>query len=325
MIAIFVLLINYLYFYRKINKNNHGDYNAIGKNIYNLFSLFLNFKQNIVFSNLENNNISKKILKKNYIYLSDRFKNNNKDINRLFLISNHVNILDCINIQNFISTHYYEFNPIYIMTDKVKKMPIYGKWVSEHCILLKNNINYDKQTIINICEEKYLKSIIDNKKYIFVLFPEGCIRTDFNINRNKKWCAKNKIKSFKYSINPRITGFNLIYNHFKPQKTILSSIIYLDDLTNKKSKNIWDIIKNNIASICYIYVSDISKYIKNTNIIIKDLEISDIYNIWKLQDILLYKLYNINYNYKNEKKYKNIIYIIVLLYFILYIIYNNGF
>ena len=322
MLPIIILILNYIYYHKKIKKNKHEDYNIIGLNIFKLFSYLLGFEQKIIFGDI-NFKINKpttasqeKIIKKNE-YLN---------INRILLISNHLNVLDCVNIQKFISSYYTDYLPVYIMSESVKKIPIYGKWVDKHCILIKNNIKYDKKIIEDKCKFLYNKSTKD-KKYIFILFPEGCLRNAHNIIRNNNWCIKNNIKKFNNLINPRKTGFDLILNNFKPQKLILTSMIYGDDILNKKSQNFYSLFILNVAKKCNIYVCDISEYIKdiNYNIDIKNilpnsyiLENSIIYRIWQKHDILHLGFYNKIINSKNINT--DIIYILLKIIIYIYIL-----
>ena len=217
MIPFIILLLNYLYFFKKIRRNYHLDYNIIGAGIYKLFSFFLKFEQRIVFDDIKYDKLIKK--RNNNISTKKDYAN----INRILLISNHLNILDCVNVQNFISMFYANYMPVYIMTEATRKIPGYGKWVGKHCILIKNNIIYDKKIIEDKCKLFYKKSL-NGEKYIFILFPEGCIRNTHNISRNNIWCKKNNIHPFKNLINPRKTGFDLILNNFKPQKLLLNSM-----------------------------------------------------------------------------------------------------
>ena len=53
MIPTIILILNYVYYWKKIKKNNHDDYNIIGMNIYNLFVNLLGFKQKIIFGNID--------------------------------------------------------------------------------------------------------------------------------------------------------------------------------------------------------------------------------------------------------------------------------
>lgn len=306
MTPIIILILNYLYYYKIIKKNNHKDYNAIGLNIFNLFSKMLNFEQNIIFGNID--------FKLNIFNPKSFSHFNGNEATRILLISNHLNLLDCVNIQKFISTYYSDYMPVYIMSDAVKKMPMYGNWVNKHCILIKNNIKYDKKIIEDKCKYLYDK----NKKYIFVLFPEGCLKNKHNIIRNNNWCKKNNIKTFSNLINPRKTGFDLILDNFKPQKLILTSITYADDLVNIKSQNFYNLLTLKLAKKCYIYACDISDYIKDTNSPNDILTDSIIYRIWKKHDILQTNIINkiIKNKYINKGYKFSFIYLFLLVYFL---------
>lgn len=308
MISFIILLINYFYNFTKIMKNNHKDYNFIGWHIYKLYERLLNFKQYISFYDIDE-------------YHKIEYNPTNRS-SRILLISNCVNMLDSINIQKFISEYYAEYMPVYVMPETVKKIPIYGNLMSEHFILLKNNIKYDKKTISQKCQKLYNDSITSDKKYIIIVFPEGCVRTVRNIELNKKWCNANNINPLFNLINPRISGLNLITKNFKQEKTLLSTLIYSDDLNNTKSKTIYDIIFTNIAKCCHIYICDISQYFTYGMYLSNILENSIFYIIWVKQNSFInfiYK-YDIYRNHINKSNKIMIVYVFLFQMILFYIL-----
>lgn len=293
MIIIIILIITYIANFTKFKKNKYEEYNYIGLYIYKLCYKFLGFKQYVSFCDIN------KYRKLNHTF-------NNNEIKRILLISNHVNNSDFINIQRFISDYYTEYIPLYIISGEIKKIPIYGKILEN--ILLK----YDKKKIQNRCKNLYISSITDNKKYIIVIFPEIYINAD-NINKYNEY-GKTNNKLFSNLLIPQQEVVSLIMENFVQDTTLLTTLVYSDDLNNTKSKYIFDIIVTNISKCCHIYVCDISKILENYNI----------YYIWKKQDNLI----NDIYKYEIYKKYIHNNYInyspyILLLFSILYVYFHN--
>jgi hypothetical protein len=218
------------------------------------------------------------------------------------------------------------------MPESIKNIPIYGILLDKHCIFLKNDIKYNKKILYDKCQNLYNISINNNKKYIVVIFPERYIRTVDTIYQNNKWSKDNDIKPFRNLINPYINEISSITENFKQEKTLLTTLIYSDDLINTKSKKLYNFIIPNIACECHLYICNISEYFTSTILLSSPiLENSIMYNIWKKQDKLIdsiykydiYKNYSINYNIENinlNQFYMLYIYMFLLGCFILYII-----
>lgn len=291
MLIFLVLILGYIINFNKINTNKHEDYNYIGLNIYKLCSLFLNFKHNILFYDFMHNPFSSKNLYKvsfvpDNIYISYSSK-------RVLLISNHVNYSDFINIQNFISKYYIEYNPIYIFFSQIK-IPIYGNKMKVHHIIY-NDIN----SLEDRCKQIYSMSINEDKKYILVIFPEKNIRDNYNITKYRELCKINNKKYFTNLIEPDINLVVSIFNNFKPERIILTTLVYSDDIMNNKSKSLYDVFNTNIAKYCHTYVSDISLYIELMLHKSTDFQKSFFYYIWQKQDTLINNIYK----YHIYKKY----------------------
>lgn len=188
---------------------------------------------------------------------------------KILLVSNHVNLVDFIHIHNFVNVTYPNHLPVFIAVDKIKKIPLYGKILSEHYILI-NRRKADMRTFLAKCQ-KY-----NDKKVIMIIFPEGDIYSTNNKQKSDRWEIKiNSSHRFNNLLYPKIKGLYAIIETFKPDNILLSVMIYNSTLF----KNYNDFINPFILiPNCFMGVVDCEKIRYNTDLFM---------DMWKRVDNLL--------------------------------------
>lgn len=156
---------------------------------------------------------------------------NNEDIpDNFVVISNHINYIDVVIIPYLLITEFPDHKLIFITRHKYSKLPYVGKYMLNHHILIKNNLNEDLNNIRTI-----LTSFINkNQKTITLIFPEGTFMANDTIEASNKWCAKLGIQPYTRCLAPRINGIFSVLNIIKPDKILETSIIYTDNISNNK-------------------------------------------------------------------------------------------
>ena len=121
------------------------------------------------------------------------------------LFSNHNSTIDFLILTSLI----YKFNiPNYyfIFKESIGRIPIIGSCMMDD-IKLKRNWDEDKDSILD-----QLKNI---ESGIIIIYPEGTRYSKKKHKESRKFCMKNKLPLFNYTLAPRIKGSHLIINALK--------------------------------------------------------------------------------------------------------------
>lgn len=202
-----------------------------------------------------------------------------------------------------ISNHISEIDYIYILC-----LQSFKNDICKLCIVLKNSLRYIFFSMGWACwlneflfvkrnyekDKEYLSEKIKNfKNKNILIFPEGTIFCDSTYLKNLEYCSKNKITSFKYLLNPKIKGIELIKNYVN--KNIYDITIQYDTMPyinrNISEYTILNIIKHDLLPK-NVYIK-INKY----NI---DLNEDTLKDIFQIKDNYL-KIFNENKKIKYIK------------------------
>lgn len=153
-----------------------------------------------------------------------RFDVDLEDKQKILLISNHPSYFDAFSILWWADKHNRMDDLLFVAKDSVKYLPFIGNLFARNSLLLKRNIEEDKENIIEYCQNLN-KS---DKPYIFLIFPEGTTYADSTIKKSKQYTDKNGLVEFVNVLCPRTTGIELIMQNLKFDVFLDMTIIYND-------------------------------------------------------------------------------------------------
>jgi 1-acyl-sn-glycerol-3-phosphate acyltransferase len=147
--------------------------------------------------------------------------NDNSNIDRILLISNHVKLIDYITLHTVLIKRYPDHLPVFVSVDKVKKIPYYGNIFSKYYLLI--NRRDTKKSVLDMIQKcKELRK----KKVVIVLFPEGDIYRHKNIVKSDNYCKDNNIEKFNNVLCPKVKAYKTILKYFKPNQIKLINLVY---------------------------------------------------------------------------------------------------
>jgi 1-acyl-sn-glycerol-3-phosphate acyltransferase len=121
------------------------------------------------------------------------------------LFSNHNSTIDFLILTSLI----YKFdipNYYFIFKESIGRIPIIGSCMIDD-IKLKRNWDEDKDSILD-----QLNNI---ESGIIIIYPEGTRYDKKKHKESRKFCKKNKLPIFNYTLAPRVKGSHLIINALK--------------------------------------------------------------------------------------------------------------
>lgn len=171
---------------------------------------------------------------------------------RILLISNHVKLIDYITLHKVLIDLYPEHLPVFVSVDKVKKIPYYGDIFSKYYIFINKK---DTKKSIEFMIEKCIE--LKTKKVVMVLFPEGDIYRDKNVDKSNEYCIKNNIRKFDNVLCPKIRAYDIALKHFEPEQIKLTRLRYSDCITFIKYIDFLNIFSK--YPRCDVYMTDCKK------------------------------------------------------------------
>ena len=213
-----------------------------------------------------------------------------QDKSRILLISNHVSIVDFFfkidMVKKTLPTHKLYF----VSKSSFEKIPVINEIICKICFTFDGNFISDKEKLNKLLNDSVFQNSENGEKYVIILFPEGKIVNNYNIKRSDHWCKKQNIEtplyrnSFGNVVCPHIKGLYIITKYFKPDIILDSTLLFIDDIYERKGKEFYDYLFGYLPQYAYIHV----EIFKNEKIM---RQICSQYDLFETEDTKKYEQY----------------------------------